>query len=207
MVKFYKGTRKWSNIREFYFAPYDTSQTYCTFFQLLFKNLTIAFNIKRLFSTLPKVSQQCNSWLQQSMFWDQQSNNLLLCLTNVTNYFNNYQNWSTFSQLKATKHQILINKAHISQQCIKLINNWSKNVNNVVWKRNLISYRLLVILVTIVQLFVYVLLIDWLIVIESDANCLYIWQLTYYRQINSWPIATVFINAYRLSQNLPTSLT
>ena len=69
----------------------------------------------------------------------------------VTNDFNNWQNCSTLSLLKLTKHQIHFNKIHIYQQCTKLINSWSKYFNNVVGNWNIIFYRLLLILVTIVH--------------------------------------------------------
>ena len=39
-----------------------------TFFQLLFNNLTIAFNIVKLFSTMFKINQQCHDWFQQCLF-------------------------------------------------------------------------------------------------------------------------------------------
>ena len=50
-----------------------------------------------------------------------------------TNGFNDYQNYSTFSQLKSTNHQIPSNnKVPICQHCTKLIHNLLKYFNNVV---------------------------------------------------------------------------
>ena len=129
-------------------------------FPIAFNSQIIAFNIITVISTLLKISQQYSAWIQQSMFyfWDQQSNNLFQQVTNITNNSNNYPNSSTFSQLESTKHAL--QQIQTCQQCTKLLNSSWKRLNNVVWSSNIISSRLLVIFVTIVQ--VYVRLTNWL---------------------------------------------
>ena len=126
-----------------------------TFFQLLFNYLIISFNIIKLISTLFKNSKKCAALCQQSICWDQQSNNWFQQMTNVTSNINNYQNCSSFSQLKSAKHQILFSNVYVYQQCTTLIKSSAKFFNNFVWRKNITSYSLLVILVTMVQFFVY----------------------------------------------------
>ena len=74
-----------------------------TFFQMLFNNLTIAFNIVKLISTMFKTTQQCHDWFQQSCF----------VINKVTIRFNSWQMYKWFQQLQKLFNILLIeiNKA------------------------------------------------------------------------------------------------
>ena len=71
-----------------------------------------------------------------------------------TNDFNNYQNCQHFAHWNQQSTKYSLTKCiSVNNKCTKLVNSWSKYFNNVVWRQNIISYRLLVILVTIGTVF------------------------------------------------------